>query len=187
MGPQLLFRILNETWGFSGPAQTPPLPPCGLTSSFRLLWILIKKVRTLALFIFFSVHLTVISPVPIYDACSSPFLFSKEDFVSLPSLPRFKRHGDPKLADLPPNALVTVFFTLNTYSSTRAPPTPSTHKMSARSESRDDKAPVASGSSHSPAKGSSAQSHNVSKLGSSLVLSLNLQFLLHHGQIPDDD
>ena len=115
--------------------------------------------------------------VPIYDARSHPFLFSDEDFAGLPSLPRFKKYGDRKLADLPPNALVTVFFTLNTYTSTRAPPTPSMVKKLARS---DDQALVAGSSSY-------AQSDNTSKFGTSQVLSPNLQFLLYHGQIPDDD
>jgi hypothetical protein len=110
-------------------------------------------------------------------------VFSDEDFAGLPSLPRYKKYGDPKHADLPPNALVTVFFTLNTYTSTRAPHTPSMVKMLGRS---DDQAPVVSGSS-SPVKGSSALSDNTSKVGTSLVLSPNLQFLLYHGLIPDDE
>ena len=129
------------------------------------------------------------SPVPIYDARSLPFSYLKEDFIRLPSLPLYKKHGDRKQADLPPNALVTVFFSLNAYTSTRAPPTPSSHKMSARGDSQ---APVASGSSrrdntYSPAKGNSAQSDNASKIGSSQVLSPNLQFLIYHGLIPEDD
>jgi hypothetical protein len=133
--------------------------------------------------------LTLFSLVPIYDGSSQPFLFTKEDFVGLPSLHRFKKHGDPKLADLPPNALVTVFFTLNSYTSTRAPPTPSTVKTWSRS----DQDPVPSGSSqhdnpvaYPPSKGSSAQSDNTG-FGSSQVLSPNLQFLLFHEVIPDDD
>ena len=110
-------------------------------------------------------------------------MFLDEDLTGLPSLPRYKKHSDPKHADLPPNALVTVFFTLNTYTSTHAPPTPSMVKMLLRS---DNQAPVTSGSS-SPVKGSSALSDNTSKFGTSLVLSPNLQFLLYHGLIPDDD
>jgi hypothetical protein len=132
--------------------------------------------------------LTTLTPVPIYDAEARPFVFSKEDFVGLPLLPRFKKHGDPKQADLPPNALVTVFFTLNTYTSTRAPPTPSSLKMTSRGN---DWAPVASGSSqhddtYSSAKGTSARSDS-SNFGTSQVLSTNLQFLLYHGLIPEDD
>jgi hypothetical protein len=110
-------------------------------------------------------------------------MFTKEDFVGLPSFPRFKKPGDPKLADLPPNALVTVFFTMNTYLSTRAPPTPSSIKT-----------PVASSSSRNnlistPAKGSSTRADDAftSNSSSTQVLSPNLQFLLYHGMIPDDD
>ena len=106
-------------------------------------------------------------------------MFSKDDFVNIPSLPRFKKHGDPKNADLPPNALVTVFFSLNSYTSTRAPPTPSMLRTSAQS---DDQGPVASGSSRR--ENSAAYTPDNS---SSLVLSLNLQFMLYHGLIPDDD
>src|ERR1700678_4626449 len=168
--------------------QMPLLLLCGLISSSLLLLILIKKVCVLALFLFLLAYTTVFFTVPIYDACTHPFMFSREDFVGLTSLPRFKKYGDPKQADLPPNALVTVFFSLNTYTSTRAPPTPSSHKMSARGDSQ---APVASGSSrrdntYSPAKGNSAQSDNASKIGSSQVLSPNLQFLIYHGLIPED-
>lgn len=160
----LAFRTLDETWGRLGPVRMHLLLPCGTTNNSLLLWTTIKIVRRLALF--YSLCLTLFSPVPIYDAHSDPFLFSKEDFVRLPSLPQYKKFGDPKHADLPPNALVTVFFTLNTYASTRAPPTPGSSR-------RDD--PVAH----------SSQSDN--RTGSSHVLSPNLQFLLYHGLIPEDD
>ena len=74
----------------------------------------------------FSVSFIVLNLVPIYDARSSPFMFTKDDFTGLPSLPLFKRASEnQRIADLPPNALVTVFFTMNTYSTTRVPPTPS--------------------------------------------------------------
>ena len=126
-------------------------------------------------------YLTVLSLVPIYDAHSSSFMFSKKDFVGIPSLPRFKKRGDPKHADLPPNALVTVFYSLNTYTSTRAPPTPSTLKMTAQSDNQ-----ALSGSS-SRENNVTYTSDNNSKYGSSLVLSLNVQFLLYHGLIPDDE
>ena len=127
------------------------------------------------------------SPVPIYDACSRHFMFSDKDLAGLPLLPHYKKHHDPKHADLPPNALVTVFFTLNTYTSTHAPPIPSV-KL-ARSN---DQAPVVGSSSrrdgtYSPVKGSYVQSDGTSKFSMSQVLSPNLQFLLYHGQIPDDD
>jgi len=187
MGLHLTFRMLNETWRLLGPMQTPLLLLCGLISSSLLLLILIKKVCVLALYLFLLAYTTVFFTVPIYDACTHPFMFSREDFVGLTSLPRFKKYGDPKHADLPPNALVTVFFTLNTYTSTRAPPTPSTHNtISARS---DGQASIASGSSRrdntlSPTRGASTRSDNI---GTSQVLSLNLQFLLYHGLIPDED
>jgi hypothetical protein len=136
-----------------------------------------KTVSALVLSLFFLACLIVFTSVPIYDARSRPFVFSQEDFAGLPLLPRFKKHGDPKHGDLPPNALVTVFFTLNTYTSTRAPPTPGTFKSMSR---KDNPGPVASGSTYSDdnysAKGSSSQ-----------VLSTNLQFLLYHGLIPEDD
>jgi hypothetical protein len=130
-----------------------------------------------------SANLAYFSPVPIYDAHSHPFVFSKEDFVHLPSLPRYKKHGDPKHGDLPPNALVTVFFSLNTYASTRPPPTPSSVKVSARSESQ---APSRHDNTFSPGQGSSARGGDAAGCGIS-HLSLNLQFILYHGLIPDDD
>lgn len=182
MGLRLTLRILNETWKLLGPGRMLPLLPCGLISNSLLLSILIKIVRAPT---FFLACLIVFSLVPIYDASSHPFMFTKEDFIGLPTLPRFKKYGDPKHADLPPNALVTVFFTMNTYTSTRAPPTPSTLKISARS---DGQPPVASGSSYrdySPVKG--GQTDSTSKFGSSQVLSANFQFLLYHGQIPDEE
>ena len=187
MGPYLILRMLNETWRLLGPERTLLPLLCGSISNSPPLLILIKKVRALALFL---TYLTVFFPVPIYDARTNPFMFSRDDFVGLPSLPHFKKYGDPKRADLPPNALVTVFFTSNTYASTRAPPTPSTFKnISAWS---DGQVPIASTSSHrdnslSPVKGGFTQSGNASNFGSSQVLSLNLQFLLYHGQIPEDD
>ena len=130
---------------------------------------------------FSLICLTLFSIVPIYDASSRTFAFSDEDFVGLPSLPRFKKHGDPKHADLPPNALVTVFFTMNTYTSSRAPPTPGSVRTLTRT---DDHVSVASGSSlrdNPVAHGDNA------RFGSSQVLSPNLQFLIYHGLIPDDD
>jgi hypothetical protein len=124
--------------------------------------------------LFLFVCLTLFFLVAIYDAHSNPFLFSKEDFVRLPSLPRYKKYGDPKHADLPPNALVTVFFTLNTYVSSRAPPTPS---MARNYDDR--QAPFASGSSR--------RDDPITDSSSPYILSPNLQFLLYHGLIPDDD
>ena len=129
------------------------------------------------LYLFLFVCLTLFSPVPIYDGHSDSFVFSKDDFVRLPLLPRFKKYGDPKHADLPPNALVTVFFTLNTYTSTRAPPTPSMTR-------NNDQASFASGSSRRDDL--VTDSDNAVRFGSSQVLSPNLQFLLYHGLIPDD-
>ena len=129
-----------------------------------------ESMWTLFILIFFGLSDFFPISVPIYDARSHPFEFSKKDFVGLPSLPRYKKHGDPKLADLPPNALVTVFFSLNTYTSSRAPPTPSTHKMMSWSDNRP---PVASSSAHSD--DNSARGSN-SHIGTSQVLSTNLQF-----------
>ena len=112
---------------------------------------------------------TVKLPVPIYDASSRPFMFTKEDFAALPSFPRYKRAGDPKNAEVPTNGLVTVFFGMNTYVSTRLPATPG----SARSYQNDPQ---------TPAGGSSSQVSS-----SSQVLSLNLHFVIYHGQAPDSD
>jgi hypothetical protein len=56
----------------------------------------------------------------------------------------------------------------------------------------DGQPPVASSPSHrdntfSPAQGSSAQSDNAAKYGTSQVLSPNLHFILYHGLILNDD
>jgi len=53
-------------------------------------------------------------PVPIYDASEKPFLFGREDFIGLPSLPLYKRHGN--VADLPVDSVVSVFFAMSSYS-----------------------------------------------------------------------
>jgi len=100
-------------------------------------------------------------------------MFTKEDFAALPSFPRYKREGDPKIAEVPPNGLVSVFFGMNTYASTRVPATPGSS-----SRSNEPQTPVrfAGGSS----------SHNDTK-SSSQVLSLNLQFVVYHGQVPEPD
>ena len=116
-------------------------------------------------------------------------MYTKNDFVELPSLPRYKKFGDPKLGDPPPNALVTVFFTMNTYISSRTPPTPRALKTSTQYGSQ---TPIASGSSShgnnsTPAKQSSTQSDNTPRSGPTQVLSPNLQFLIFHGLIPEDD
>lgn len=107
--------------------------------------------------------------VPIYDASSKPFMFEKDDFASLQSLPRFKKMGDPKNADLPSSALVTVFFTMNAYSKTRAPPTPSTNA-----------------GPRTPASSSSqVDDQALSTPTSSQTLSHNVQFVIYHGQADD--
>ncbi|KAF8803154.1 hypothetical protein BYT27DRAFT_7260466 [Phlegmacium glaucopus] len=115
--------------------------------------------------------------IPIYDAQLKPFMFTKADFVALPSLPRYKKAGDPKLADLSPNSLVSVFFTMNTYMSSRVSPTP-TPSSSSRSRHGDPQTPGGSSSS--------SRSDSTSKVPSQ-VLSLNLQFLIYHGEMPDVD
>lgn len=97
-------------------------------------------------------------------------MFTKDDFAALPSFPRYKKVGDPKNADVPANGLVSVFFGMNTYSSTRVPPTPGS---SSRSYQNTD--PQTPGSSF----------HN--DKASSQVLSLNLQFVVYHGQVPEPD
>ncbi|KAF8969130.1 hypothetical protein BDZ97DRAFT_1754747 [Flammula alnicola] len=106
--------------------------------------------------------------IPIYDARSQPFMFTKDDFATLPSLPRYKNSGDPKNADLPANGLVSVFFSMNTYASARVPPTPGSSSRSAN----DPQTPVATGSS-SRSNASSRSDSNFKV--SSQVLFLNLQ------------
>ena len=179
MGLRLTFIIPNGTWRHLVLPLTRPLLLYGSKNNSHPSWTLIRIVCAFCscCVLMFSLTLSVL--VPIYDAHSRSFMFTKEDFVGLPSFPRFKKPGDPKLADLPPNALVTVFFTMNTYLSTRAPPTPSSIK-----------APVASSSSqnNTSAKGSSTRADDpfVSSSSSTQVLSPNLQFLLYHGMIPDE-
>lgn len=111
--------------------------------------------------------------VPIYDASSRPFMFTKEDFAALPTFPRYKREGDPKHAEVPANGLVSVFFGMNTYASTCVPPTPGSS-----SRTNEPHTPVRS------ADGSS--SHHDAKTPSQ-VLSLNLHFVVYHGQVPEPD
>lgn len=92
-------------------------------------------------------------------------MFERDDFSSLQSLPRFKKTGDRKIADLPQNALVTVFFTMNAYSKTRPPQTPSA-------------------TPRTPASSSGQGDDNVPGT-SSQTLSLNVQFVIYHGQVDD--
>jgi len=109
--------------------------------------------------------------IPIYDASTRPFLFTKEDFAALPSFPRYKKSGDRKDAELPVNGLVSVFFGMNTYMSARVPPTPGSSSRSYH----DPQTPGSGGSTY----------HN--DKASSQVLSLNLHFVIYHGQVPDAD
>lgn len=53
--------------------------------------------------------------VPIYDVSKTPFLFNRDDFITMQSLPRYRKYGARTPSDLPHQSLVTVFFTLNTY------------------------------------------------------------------------
>jgi hypothetical protein len=99
-------------------------------------------------------------------------MFEKNDFASLQALPRFKKTGDPKLADLPSSSLVTVFFTMNAYSKTRAPPTPSFTNL------RQSAGPCTPSSS-------SGQGDHSAPSTSSQTLSLNVQFFIYHGQADD--
>jgi hypothetical protein len=123
-------------------------------------------------FLFFTYSFRLKMLVPIYDASTRPFMFTKEDFASLPSFPRYKREGDRKHAEVPANGLVSVFFGMNTYTSNRVPPTPGS---STRSHQNNDP--------QSPVAGSSSKSDKAS----SQVLSLNLHFVIYHGQVPEPD
>lgn len=100
-------------------------------------------------------------------------MFTKDDFVALPSFPRYKRAGDRKHAEVPPNGLISVFFGMNTHASTRVPPTPGSSTRSYRNN--DPQTPVAGGYSSQNDKASSQ------------VLSLNLHFVIYHGQAPEPD
>ncbi|KAF8800471.1 hypothetical protein BYT27DRAFT_7313649 [Phlegmacium glaucopus] len=53
--------------------------------------------------------------IPIYDASKHPFLFQRDDFASMQGLPCYQKYGVRSPCDLPHQALVSVFFTLNTY------------------------------------------------------------------------
>jgi hypothetical protein len=96
-------------------------------------------------------------------------MFKKDDFASLQALPRFKKMGDPKIADLPPSSLVTVFFTMNAYSKARPPPTPGTSQTAGL------RTPT----------GSSGQGDDSFSGTSSQTLSLNVQFVVYHGQVEE--
>jgi hypothetical protein len=98
-------------------------------------------------------------------------MFKKDDLASLQSLPRFKMAGDPKLADLPPSALVTVFFTMNTYTKNRSPLTPSITNV------------YQSAGPHTPASSSGLGDDHIPDT-SSQTLSL-VQFVIYHGQAND--
>ena len=100
-------------------------------------------------------------------------MFTKDDFAALTSFPRYKREGDRKYAELPVNGLVSVFFGINTYTSTCVPPTPGS--SSRYYQNNEPQSPVAGGSSSQNDKASSQ------------VLSLNLQFVIYHGQVPEPD
>jgi hypothetical protein len=100
-------------------------------------------------------------------------MFTQDDFAALPSFPRYKREGDRKNAEVPANGLVSVFFGTNTYASARVPPTPGSSSRS--HQNNDPQTPVAGGSSLKNDK------------PSSLVLSLNLHFVIYHGQAPEPD
>ena len=74
-------------------------------------------------------------------------MFKKDDFASLQALPRFKKMGDPKIADLPPSSLVTAGLRTPT--------------------------------------GSSEQGDDSFSGTSSQTLSLNVQFVVYHGQVEE--
>jgi hypothetical protein len=101
-------------------------------------------------------------------------MFTKEDFAALPSFPCYKKQGDRKYAEVPANGLVSVFFGMNTYTSNHVPLTPGSSTRSY--QNNNPQTPVADGSSSSQIDKASSQ-----------VLSLNLQFVIYHGQVPEPD
>ena len=113
--------------------------------------------------------------VPIYDASSRPFMFTKDDFAALLSFPRYKGAGDRKHAEVPANGLVSVFFGMNTYASTHVPPTPGSSTRSYQNNRDNPQTPVA------------GESSSQSDKAPSQVLSLNLHFVIYHGQVPEPD
>jgi hypothetical protein len=68
--------------------------------------------------------------VPIYDASKKAFLFGREDFVGMPSLPLYKRSG--KISDLPVDSVVSVFFAMSSYTK-KTPGSSSTTSLSGAS------------------------------------------------------
>ena len=169
LSPQFLLDVRSAIWKFLDLRQPHLLPHIGTKKTFLCLWIMIKKVcdssQMSHLLCLYSLYYWM--SVPIYGASTRHFLFRKEDFAALPSFPRYKKEGDRKYADVPVNGLVSIFFGMNTYMSARVPPTPGS---SSRSH-HDPQTPGASGSSSNNEKSSSQ------------VLSLNLQFIIYHGQV----
>lgn len=103
--------------------------------------------------------------VPIYDASENPFLFTRDDFVSMQSLPRYRKYGVRSPSDLPHQSLVSVFFTLNTY-------------------------PKDYGSSASSQYGTGGADGGLSAApiptNQNSVLSFNLHSVVYYGVIPED-
>jgi len=118
-----------------------------------------------SLLLFWVFCIDCLRPVPIYDARQMGFNFEQKDFDGVRALPLFKeKPAFASISDLPSQALVTVFYTANTY-------------ISKNQVKRDGQAPQTPGASGAQELfGESA-----------LVLSLNVQFVVLHGFVPEGD
>ena len=125
----------------------------GLTAKSLIASILTRLVSTLPILLWF---VCLCGAVPIYDASNTPFLFQQEDFVNMPNLPLYRSRG--KISDLPVDSLVSVFFSMSSY----------TKKT---------------GSSSSAAGTSKAASGSPTFKD---VLSLNIQSVVYYGTVPSE-
>lgn len=110
--------------------------------------------------------------MPIYDAHGKGFEFKKKDFDELCQLPRYKQTKmlssvrSSVLVDLPVDAIVTIAYTINTF----------TDKKDNRPEP-------------SPSPGPSKKTQNMinTEPVPDLLLSLNLQFVILHGHLDQEE
>ena len=75
--------------------------------------------------------------VPIYDASKNGFLFGQKDFVSMPSLPLYRNKISGKISDLPVDSIVSVFFAMSSYTTSKKVPGSSSAMSSSGASSND--------------------------------------------------
>lgn len=125
----------------------------GLTAKSLIASISTRRVSTLPILLWLA---DSCGAVPIYhDASNTLFLFQREDFVNMPNLPLYRSKG--KISDLPVDSLVSVFFSMSSYSKKTG------------------------SSSTSAASASKATSGSPTFKD---VLSLNIQSVVYYGTIP---